>query len=58
MKVTLGHVVDRKMREMGYMRKPAVDDLKNRRSLRNRVAAEGTPEVSLVHSEGIDRLLR
>lgn len=43
--VTLGHVVDRKMREMGYIRKPAVDELKNRRSLRDRVAAEGAPEV-------------
>lgn len=43
--VTLGHVVDRKMREMGYIRKPAVDELKSRRSLRDRVAAEGAPEV-------------
>ncbi len=38
-------MVDRKMREMGYIRKPAVDELKNRRSLRDRVAAEGAPEV-------------
>lgn len=45
--VTLGHVVDRKMREMGYIRKPAVNELKNRRSLRDRVAAEGAPEVGL-----------
>lgn len=44
--VTLGHVVDRKMREMGYIRKLAVDELKNRRSLRERVAAERTPEAS------------
>ena len=43
--VTLGHVVDRKMREMGYIRKPAVENLKNRRTLRDRVAAEGAPEV-------------
>ncbi|CAM9156600.1 unnamed protein product [Ectocarpus fasciculatus] len=46
--VTLGHVVDRKMREMGYIRKPAVDELKNRRSLRDRVAAEGAPEVHFI----------
>lgn len=45
--VTLGHVVDRKMREMGYIRKPAVNELKNRRSLRDRVAAEGAPEVGI-----------
>ena len=43
--MTLGHVVDRKMREMGYIRKPALDKLKNRRSWRDRVAAEGVPEV-------------
>ena len=43
--MTLGHVVDRKMREMGYIRKPAVENLKNRRALRDRVAAEGAPEV-------------
>ncbi|CAN0133352.1 unnamed protein product [Ectocarpus sp. 6 AP-2014] len=46
--VTLGHVVDRKMREMGYIRKPAVNELKNRRSLRDRVAAEGAPEVHFI----------
>lgn len=45
--MTLGHVVDRKMREMGYIRKPIVDKLKNRRSWRDRVAAEGAPEVRL-----------
>lgn len=43
--VTLGHVLDRKMREMGYIRKPPVDELKNRRLLRDRVAAENVPEV-------------
>ncbi|CAM9602015.1 unnamed protein product [Ectocarpus sp. 13 AM-2016] len=46
--VTLGHVVDRKMREMGYIRKPAVNQLKNRRSLRDRVAAERAPEVHFI----------
>ncbi|CAM9637468.1 unnamed protein product [Scytosiphon promiscuus] len=46
--VTLGHVVDRKMREMGYIRKPPVDELKNRRSLRDRVAAEEAPEVHFI----------
>lgn len=50
--VTLGHVVDRKMREMGYIRKPPVDELKNRRSLRDRVAAEDAPEVRT----GVERL--
>lgn len=30
---------------MGYIRKPVVSDLKNRWSLRDRVAAERAPEV-------------
>ncbi|CAM9475718.1 unnamed protein product, partial [Choristocarpus tenellus] len=46
--VTLGHVVDRKMREMGYIRKPPVNQLKNRRALRDRVSAEGAPEVHFI----------
>lgn len=37
------------MREMGYIRKPVVDKLKNRRSWRDRVAAEGAPEVRLTN---------
>lgn len=34
---------------MGYIRKPAVEDLKNRRYLRDRVAAERAPEVRPGH---------
>lgn len=44
----VGQAVARKLRDLGYMRKPPLGQLKSRQSLRSRVAAEHTPEVHML----------